>query len=346
MKSLFSSVAFLLALTAATASPMFRMDYEIEIGNVALKGVESVTVESSTESLLDRCTITVPGMVRNKPYQIEGKIKRGDAVTVKLGYDGKLNTEFVGYLRAIYPNSPMKLEVEDAIYLTRRDIKDKAFQKTTAVDVLKYVVSELNRQLPGNQQFKVVTDVDGLQFDKFTIVRSNGFEVLEKLRSETGLAIYARGNELHCHLKYTEKTGQVTYDFSKNIEESTDLQYVRKEDTKVLVKVVGRTKKGANVEVEVGEKGGDVRTFQRPTISDKATLETIAKEELKKLSFDGYKGSLRGWLLPICSTGYTAKILDPDYKEREGSYYVNSVKTEFSSSGGRRTVTLGIKLSV
>ncbi|MFC5408004.1 hypothetical protein ACFPMF_01695 [Larkinella bovis] len=352
MKTL-QSIGLLLALTISSittviAKPdreMFRMDYEIEIGNVTLKGIESVTVESSVDALVDTCTITLPGMIRNKAYQIEDKIKRGDKVAVKLGYDGNLSTEFVGYLRAIYPNTPMKLEFEDAIFLTRKDIKDKTFAKTNVVEILQYVVDELNKQLSPNQQFKVVTDMKGLQFDKFTILRANGFQVLDKLKQETGLAIYAKENELHCHLKYTEKTGSVTYDFTRNLEESSDLQYVKKEDTKVLVKVIGRTKKGANIEVEVGEKGGDVRTFQRPTISDKASLETIAKEELKHLSYDGYKGSVKGWLLPICATGYTAKVIDPDYKEREGSYYVNAVKTEFSASGGRRTVTLGVKVS-
>jgi hypothetical protein len=346
------TIGLLLALTIATvptvtakpASTMFKMDYEIEIGNVSLKGIESVTIESSVDSLVDRCTITVPGMIRNKAYQIEDKIKRGDKVAVKLGYDGNLQTEFVGYLRAVYPNNPMKLEFEDSIFLTRRDIKDKTFVKTNAVAILQYVVDELNKNLLVSQKFKLVTDMKGLQFDKFTILRANGFQVLDKLKQETGLAIYAKGNELHCHLKYTEKTGSVAYDFTRNVEESSDLQYVKKEDTKALVKVIGRTKKGANIEVEVGEKGGDVRTFQRPTISDKASLEIIAKEELKKLSFDGYRGSIKGWLLPICATGYTAKVVDPDYPERQGSYYVNAVKTEFSASGGRRTITLGVKV--
>ncbi|GAB3734917.1 hypothetical protein [Spirosoma lituiforme] len=346
IKLLFGSLFCLVILSKVkcTPPPMFKMDYDIQIGKVKLKGIESVTVDSSADLLSDQCKITLPGMAYNKAYDLEKVVKRGDAVTVKLGYDGNLHTEFKGYLKSIHPNTPMKLECEDSIYLFRKPIKDKQFKKTTAIDILQYVISQINPQLTGHKM-KLVTDLSGLQFDSFTIVRANGYEVLEKIKSETGVAIYCRNDELHCHLLYTQKRGDVTYDFAKNLEESDGLEYVRAEDVKVLVKVVGRTKKGANIEVEVGEKGGDVRTFQKPTISDKATLEAVGKEELKKLSFDGYKGAVKGWLIPVCEIGYSAKLIDKDYPEREGRYYVNAVKTEFSSSGGRRTVTLGIKVS-
>jgi hypothetical protein len=322
---------------------MFLMGFDIQIGDLTLRGIESVTVESNAEALADTCTITVPGAVYNLPYAIEDKIKRGDTVTVKLGYDGQLQTEFTGYLKSIRPNTPMTLECEDSIYLFRKPIKDKAFKKTTAIEVIRYVLAQINSQLTG-EKMTLVTDITGMQFDKFTIIRANGYEVLEKIKQETGLAIYCRGHELHCHLLYTEKRGQVTYDFARNIEDTDDLEYVRADDVKIRVKVIGRTKKGANVEIETGEKGGDLRTFQRPTISDKATLENIGKQELKKLSFDGYKGAIKGWLVPFVGTGYSAKVIDNDYPNRAGTYYVKAVKTEFSSSGGRRTVSLGIKV--
>lgn len=324
---------------------MFLMSYQIQIGAVKLKGIESVTVESSADLLSDRCVIALPGMVYNKALAIEDKIKRGDAVTVELGYDGKLHTEFTGYLKSIHPNAPMTLECEDSAYLLRKPVKDKQWKTVDVKTILQYVIDQINPQLSGTKM-KLVTDVSGLTFDKFTIIRSNGYEVLEKVKSEFSLAVYCRGNELHCHLAYTEKRGQVTYDFTRNVEESDNLEYVRADDVKVQIKMVGRSKKGANIEVTVGDKGGDIRTFQKPLVSDKVTLETIGKEELKKLSFDGYRGSIKGWLIPVCEIGYTVKIVDKDYPEREGRYYANAVKVEFSASGGRRTVTPGIKVSV
>lgn len=353
MKSLRSIAVIGLMISLASLSttqaappdkPMFKMDYDIRIGDVKLKGIKLVAIESSADLLSDQCTLVLPGMAYNKAFDIEKAIKRGDSVMVKLGYDGQLHTEFKGYLKSIHPNSPMKLECEDSIYLFRKPVKDKQFAKTTAVDIIKYVVEQINGQLP-EQKMTLVTDLKGLQFDKFTIIRSNGYEVLEKLKSETGIAIYCRDSEIHCHLLYSKKTGDVTYDFTRNIIKSDDLEYVTAADKKVQIKMIGRSKKGAKVEVEVGDKGGDIRTFQRPTISDKTTLESVAKQELKKLSYDGYKGTIKGWLIPVCEIGYSAKVVDKDYPEREGRYYVNAVKTEFSAAGGRRTVTLGVKVS-
>lgn len=324
---------------------MLRMDYDIVIGDVGLKGLESVTIESSADQLSVVCTIAVPGMAWNRSYGLEDKLKRGDAVTVKLGYDGNLKTEFVGYLKAIQPNNPLKLVCEDNAYLFRKDIKARQFKKTTSVPILQYVVDQVNSQLT-TTKMKLVTDVSGIQFDTFTILPGNAFQVLEKLKAETGFNIYCRGSELHCHLPYTERRGQVRYDFSRNVEESDGLEYVSADDRKVLIRMIGRSKKGAKVQVEVGEKGGDVRTVQNPTISDKATLTRIGQQLLKKQSYDGYKGALKGWLVPYCETGYTATVVDVDYPQREGRYYVKGVKTEFSAQGGRRTVSLGIKVTV
>jgi hypothetical protein len=41
----------------------------------------------------------------------------------------------------------------------------------------------------------------------------------------------------------------------------------------------------------------------------------------------------------------TCELYDPQYnEERSGRYVIDSVKTSFSSSGGRRVVELGIRV--
>jgi hypothetical protein len=59
---------------------------------------------------------------------------------------------------------------------------------------------------------------------------------------------------------------------------------------------------------------------------------------------DRYDGSLTGWLIPYCRPGFTAKIKDLDFEERISFYYVDSVVSEFSESGGKRTVKLGFRV--
>lgn len=324
---------------------MYKMDFDISIGNYQLQILDKVTIETSQELLSNSCKISIPGMVGNVAIQMEDRIKRGDVVVVKLGYDGALETEFKGYLKAIYPGSPMVLECEDSVYLFRKDIKSKILKNASVKTILEYVLNEVNPQL--STPFKLVSDLssDSYKWDSFVIHNATAFEVLDKLRQESGLMIYARDNELHYHLAYTQKAGEVIYDFAVNIEDTDDLKYVVAADAKVKINVVGKTSKGAKIEVHSGEAGGDERTIQRPTISDKTTLENIAKQERLKLTYDGYRGDIRGWLIPYCTTGYSAKIRDAEYPARAGTYYVQGTKVEFSKAGGVRIVSLGGRLS-
>lgn len=327
---------------------MLVMCYEIRIGEFTLKGIDSVSVESSIDLLSDQCVIILPGSAYNQALLIEDKIKRGDKVTVKLGYNNDLKTEFTGYLRTISADSPMRLECEDGAFLFRKPVKDRRFKKVTAITVLRYVVSQVNAQLPKEQRFRFVTNISGLQYKEFTLLGANGLQALEKIKEDMHINIYCRTssegiNELHCHMLYSEKRGEVKYDFSRNIEDSDNLKYVRKEDVKLRVVVEGRTKK-KQIKAEVGEKGANTFTLKRPGISTFKTLSLIAKQTLLARSYDGYQGAIRGWLIPFVQIGCSAKIVDTEYKEREGSYFVNGVKTSFSREGGVRTVALGIKV--
>ena len=328
---------------------MLVMCHQINVGNLSLLQVDTVSVSSAIDTLSDTCTITVPGSVIGISEAIEKSLKRGDAVAVRLGYNDALHTEFTGYVRTIHNTTLLKIECEDASFLFRKPVKDKSFKKTTVLEVLTYTLKQINAQLPAAEQIKLITDLKGMQYDSFTIVASTGLMVLEKIKEQFGIAIYcrtaAKANELHCHLQFTQKRGAVTYDFSRNIERKSALEWVKASDRKVQIKLVGKNKKGDNVEVETGEKGGDSLTIKRPTVSDKKTLLNMAKQMLKTHTYDGYKGSIRGWLEPVCEIGYTATIVDSEYPDRNGNYYVKSVKTEYSRAGGVRTVELGIKLS-
>lgn len=344
---LFALFAFGLSMsiTAKEPPPMLKMDYDIQLGNTQLKGIETVTIDGSMELLADTAELTLPAQQAGKAYAIENLVKRGDQAIIRLGYDGVLETEFTGYVRAIYPTSPMKIVLEDEMYLMRRPIADHQFKNATVSDILGYVVSEVNKSLLFNQKFKLVTDFKGLKYQKLVLHRTTGYEVLDRLKNETGIAIYAKGNELHAHLKYTERNGKVKYDFGRNVEQVEGLQYTRAEDIKLRVKVIGKTKEGASVEVEVGEKGGDELTFRLPGVSDKGTLEAFATEQLKTNSYDGYRGNIVAWGIPYVNYGYTAELIDREYPERNGQYYVKSVKVNFGrDSGFRRTVGLGVKV--
>ena len=81
---------------------MYTMAYDITIGNYKLGLIAAVSVHKSVELLADTCEIALPGAQLNQALDVESRIRRGDAVTVKFGYkETGLVEEFRGWLQRI-----------------------------------------------------------------------------------------------------------------------------------------------------------------------------------------------------------------------------------------------------
>lgn len=316
------------------------MAYRITFGDLRLKGLSSVTINSSVEILADTATITLPSMIHGLPYDLEAKIKRGSKVRIDLGYNDYFVKEFEGFVRSISLNNPSKIECEDQMYLFRKEIKPTVFVKKNVNDILTYVCGQI-----GGFSYKSNPELSGMIYDKFTVQSATGYEVLQSLKEQFLINIYIEKNVLRAGLKYTERLGTVTLDFTKNIQ-AESLDFLQSTDVKVQVKIKGQGKDNkVSADVQVGTAGGVVRQLpNRLNITDRATLEKIAKEELKRLSYSGYRGDLTTWGVPFVQRGYNAKIIDKDYPAREGVYFVKSVNTDFSIAGFRRKIELGERL--
>lgn len=316
---------------------MYSMAFDIQIGNYKLGLLTSVQIHKSVDLLADTAVIKAPSTVYNQALDIEGKVKVGDAVTIKLGYNDNLVTEFTGYLQRIdTDDESLTFNCEDALYLMRKPVHDKQFKRTTVKEIAQYLLREV-----GMDKLNCTYDIT---YEKFVIKSANAYDVLKKLQSDTKANIYMRGNELNIHPAYIEKGGDVTYDFARNIEKS-DLKYRKKEDRKYEVIVEGISLDGKKKTVTVGTTGGEKRTVKVYNVMNEAALKQRGEEELKYLQYDGYEGSVTTWLIPYVEPTYSAKIVDADYEYKTGTYYVVSVTTTFDESGGARKVELGRKLS-
>lgn len=295
-------------------------------------------IDRNVENLADTAIITLPETVLNTPLQVKDKIGRGTEVTIKAGYDGNLNLEFTGFVRDITTNGALKIECEDALFLFRVAVKDVQLKNTSVKKIAEY----LTTQIGGG--YKVICDYD-INYTKFVIHQATGYDVLQKLQEETRANIYfnTEKKELHIHPPYVEKGGYVIYSMQKNIEKSS-LEYKKAIDRKVEVTIESIQKDGKVITEKVGKTGGDTITLKVGQMSS-ADAKKIANAELSKRSSDMYEGTFDGWLVPYCEPTYSAKIVDEDYPEQIGIYYVKATKVTISSSGGIRTVTPGIKLS-
>lgn len=321
---------------------MFTMDWNIVFDNAGKKFKLGILAECeiicSVDNLADSATIVLPEAVMNQVLNLENKINRGTGVLIELGYDGKLENEFEGYISHITTNdNTLKIVCEDSLFLFRVGVPDVELKTTSLKKIGQYLIDKID------PTFSISCDFD-INYEKFVIHQATGFDVLKKLQEETKANIYfdTTNKVLHIHAPYLEKAGTVRYSMQQNIEKST-LEYKQAIDKKVEVTVESTDSKGKVTSITAGTTGGDKITMKVGPMNT-ADMKKVAEAALRKNNFDGYSGSFDGWLIPFVKPTYSAIIEDQDYPYKDGTYYVVSVKTNFSESGGVRTITPGIKL--
>lgn len=317
---------------------MFTMDFNIQVGDYRVGILDSVEVKRSVETLADTAVIKLPAAEYNKALEVEDKIHRGDAVSIKLVYRevGEVE-EFRGFIQRIgTDNDSITIECEDDLYKFRKELKDAQYKDISLDTLLQKVIAEIG----GGYK---VESTYSWKYGKFVISCATGFDVLKKVQEESGADIYLDGQTLHIHPPGEKIGKEVYYDFTQNVQKC-DLKYCRAEDRKVKVVVKALLPDGKIKEIETGATGGTKMEVKCPTSDDKS-MKARGEAEVKRRSFDGYEGSITTWLFPYIVPADSAVLHDPDYDYKDGKYFVKAVTTAFSSAGATRKVELGFRLS-
>lgn len=314
-------------------------NFDITIGNFRLAMLNNLEIISSVELLADTAKIVLPATAYNQTLDVESKIKDGDRVIIKFGYDDELVTEFEGWLQSISTDDgSITLNCEDDIYLTRKAIKDKVLTDVTVKELAQYVADAIGGDLKINCSYD-------FKYNKFTIHKATGFDVLKKIQDEVQANIYISDSAINIHPVYQNIGGRVRYNFSVNIE-SSDLKYKSAKDKKYQIEVEGIMADGKRISTTIGTAGGDKRSVKIYGVYDIEMLKKRGEEELKNIVYDGYEGNITTWLIPFVKPSYSAEIIDLDYPKKDGWYFVTSVTTTISvDGGGVRKIELGKKLS-
>lgn len=318
---------------------MLAMNHRITVGTWRLGMIDSVKIHKSVETLSDTAIVVLPGTYINAGIDIESFIHTGDEVTIKLGYDDDLKTEFKGYLKSIQTDDgSITLECEDSLYLWRVPLDDIQLSNISLKALLQKVSSQVSAT--SGKIYNVVCDYD-FNYEKFTFYKASAIDVLKQVQEETKANIYFAEDVLHIHAPYSQikNAVPVVYDFAVNVEKS-DLKYVKATDKNISVEVTCLMPDGENKTVQYGSPKG---TTKHKTIaaSDVASARTAAMSEFNLWCYDGYEGSITGWLEPYVEPTYKVMIRDAEYPMKTGTYYVVSTEVEFGSAGGIRKVTLG-----
>lgn len=316
---------------------MKTLTSRITIGGMVFGGVHDVHIERSIFELAATATIKVPvtAVLRRSgtpPARVETAqvISVGDPVSIALGYDGRLQTEFVGYVKLKNLKTPLEIECEDAFYLTR-SVSVTHTGKTTLVDLLAKCGVTVAYAAP-------------LTLADFPVDNKPASWVLGKLKTDYGLSIwFDMQGRLYASEPYKVQGGAVKYSLRENTISEDDLKYHRADDAKVKIKAICYMKDGKKVEATIGAGAGE-KTLYFYDVESEGELAALAAAELTRHTYDGYSGAITTFLEPYAEPGMIASVVDKEYGERDGNYYIEATTVGYDTGGGRRTVELGLKL--
>jgi len=313
----------------------------IEIGPFRFAYAQGIQIESTWQELGDKCTITLPNKAvlrksdtETEAVSLERTFKAGMPVKVALGYDGNNVLSFEGYIAQIKPNVQVELICEDEIYQLKRSEKiSRSFSGS--------LFRLLSESFPDVELDKAMPDV---RLTNFVVKQATRAELLQQLKEAYGLCAYFRGKRLFVGLPYFNVGKKHIFHFQKNVIDS-ELEYKKEEDIRLKAKAVSFLSNNTKIEVEVGDKDGEQRTLFFYQVSNKEQLKVFAETELKKLKFEGYRGSFEAFGLPVVAHTDTVAFYDNRYEERAGqAYLVDKVITKWGVGGYRQSIEANRKV--
>ncbi len=323
---------------------MLELKVRVKVGKATFNGAISVEVSKSIHQLVDTCNLSLPVSAVIKDASGESSITRvadyirkGDRVLIEAGYTGyPMQVEFDGFVRRIDASSPLKLECEDALYKLRSGNLKKSWKKVSIKSLLEEIVAPYG--------LTVHDGTPNIELANVLVDDQPPLQVLQHLKEHYSLTVTLLEGKVYAGLAYTNAIGMVKYNFRKNVIDTSSLKFAGDDSIAYKVKAISISSDGKRTEAESGDSGGQQRTLTFYNVTDKAQLLQLAKAELEKLQVSGYKGELKGFLIPYCEPAFTAGIADPAFTDRSGNYFISGTKVNIDSSGGRRTVKIDSKL--
>lgn len=317
---------------------MVRFMYDIEVNRkFKLAFFSELTIDSSWKTVADKAIIKLGGLKQGMVLPLE----QGMPIAIKLGYDGVLREEFVGYISELAPiSSAYEIRCEDGFFPLKKQFFEGAWKKVGLKALLSAIVEgtpiTLDKSLPD------------IVFGPYRLPATSKYGALEKLSRDLGLAIYFRNGVLFAGLPYQEGFSSVkkkVYLWGGSM--PNNLVWASSENTKAQVKAIGILPSGKRISVTVGEKSAPVTTQYFYNIDDVKELERRATAALKQVHYEGYSGSLTdfGGFQKVMHSE-AVDLIDKQYPKRAGSYLVEATKIKVSPTGGyRREIFLGPKSS-
>ena len=335
---------------------LFRLISEITIGSYKFNYTSNITITKSFNKMTDTATIVMPNkfLKNNKTITVGSNnvFKKNDPVTIKFGYFPNLKTEFEGFISKITPDSPLKLECQDRMFLLKQiNLDSKTFRNATVKDVVSYVAPN---------ETIIYDDADAhigeFQIDNKSFI--NAVEVFKILNKQFGFKIFYKSGVLHVRILtsiLTQAGDTIKMGFQKHII-SSNLTYVKEEDLDMVIKAESILDNNKRI-ILYGSKNNDKILISKekqnaaqtkPMVKynfTEAQLRAEIERTIDDFIYEGYDGKYKAFLEPSVNPEDKIELVDYKNLERSGTYSVRSVHKEFGIGGGRQTIELRNKVS-
>ncbi len=339
---------------------MFVLNSDVTIGNFRFSGVNEVVIKRSIHSIVETATIKIPSIatIITKGKKVRERIttadqfKEGDKVTIKLGYNGDLKTEFQGFVNKRKMGLPFEIECEGASWLLRKNKPEMKVQPKTIKDLIATAVSNVT----GGHKIDIECDVD-IDLSNISLNSPTGFEIvnyISKCTDNNVICFFIGHNKLWCGLLYSNLAS------GKKLPDTETVTYKVRYNTLPLDRLVPHSTEGKTGSVEYsrrltnGSKITHVSTGVSENegrhvmllnhIKDVTGLKLLADEWVCKNGYKGYEGSLTGFLQPYARPGHCAVVNNAHTPGLNGTYFIESTEVTFGTEGARRKVELGPKV--
>ena len=301
-----------------------------------IRRISEVEIESSWKMICSTAQVVLPRNIKDfNQNKVKDWFKRGDKVEIYLcyGLDEDLILEFSGYITQVSADYPITIKLEDEMWrLKQIPVNFSSKNEKLKSFVQKYVTD-----------YPILIDAE-VPLGAVNIKNKTLGEVFKKFQEDLSLYAFIRNGKLVVAKPYSDVTDKIpVFDLEKNCV-SNDLNYLSKEErtVKVIAESVqnfAKTKK--KLKFELGDP--DPKTTINKTLSV-TTLNDLQAEVRRIYDLykkEGFDGSFTTFGTPSVQHGQKVKITSSLYNDREGIYYIDSIKKKFSRDGYRQEIELG-----
>lgn len=316
---------------------MLKLCAKIEIKGDKTWVFEKITaceIVRDSEALTTTCKLILPRKVKWKG-ETSNPIKRGDKISVWLGYDDNLQLAFTGYVLRKGFKAPIEIFCEDEMFMLKQTPCVKKSYKNVDIHTLlkeqglPYDIKVLGEQNIGQYRVNFENVAELLAHLKENNIRT--FFRLEDGKPVLYCGVlFDHGNEM----RQVFATGV-------NIISDSSLDEQRAEDVTIKLRVGSlQPDNKKKIKVEIGDPDGEKRTLHCYGKTE-AEAKAWGEQELERLKRDGLTGSYQtfGHVLLDVLDVIGIKIDG----ERKGKYQVHKNTITYGSSGFRQDITLGAR---